>query len=264
MIPYFFWNAIHIGPLTLQVWGLFVSVGALIALIIAQKIGRTHNLSKETILDLFFWLLVSGLIVGRLFYVIFYNPLFFLQNPLEIFMVWHGGASSLGGWVGAGIAAYIYCKMHKLNLVNFLGYADVLALGLWAGWAIGRIGCFLIHDHIGVLSNSFLAVAYPGGARLDLGLSESILAAIIFIIFILLYKKIIHQPGRILAYSFMIYSAARFALDFFRATDIEGFDVRYALLTPAQWGMLILFGGLTIWLIRDKISQRKKISGRVA
>lgn len=264
MIPYFFWNTVHIGPLTLQVWGLFVSVGALVALFVAQKIARTQKLSNVIILDLFFWLLLSGLIGGRLFYVLFYNPILFWQNPSEIFMIWHGGASSLGGWFGAGVAAFIYSKAHKLTLANFLVYADVLALGLWLGWAIGRLGCFMIHDHVGVLSNSFLAVAYPAGARLDLGLLESLLSLSIFIIFISSYTRIIQRHGRVLAYSFMIYSAVRFILDFFRASDLADSDARFAWLTPAQWGLLVLFIGLTSCVIWDKIRQHKKLSGRVA
>ena len=256
MIPYFFWNTIHLGPLTLQVWGLFVSAGALAALFIAQKIARTQNLSKDIILDLFFWLLLCGLIGGRVFYVVFYDPIFFAQNPWEILMVWHGGASSLGGWFGASLAAYLYCRINKIKWRVFLQYADVLALGLWLGWAIGRLGCFMIHDHIGVLSSSFLAVAFPSGARLDLGLMESLLALVVFIIFISLYKKIIHWPGRVFMYSFILYSTIRFFMDFWRANDISGADIRYALLTPAQWGMITIITVLTFLLLCDKIRQR--------
>ncbi len=264
MIPYFFLNTINIGPVTLQVWGLFVSAGALAALVIARKIARTQNLSDDAILDLFFWILLSGLIGGRLFYVLFYNPLFFLQNPSEIFMIWHGGASSLGGFFGAGIAAFIYSRFRKWNLANFLAYGDVLVLGLWLGWGIGRLGCFMIHDHIGILSGSFLSVAFPGGARLDLGLLESLLSFTIFLIFILLRKKCIHQPGHVLAYSFLMYSVVRFNLDFFRAYDLTVSDVRFAMLTPAQWGMIALFILLTSGLIWDRIRRHKNISGRVA
>ena len=264
MIPFFEFSSISLGPLTIQVWGLLVSLGALLALLIAVKFGKKFTIPKEIILDLFVWGLIGGLIGARIFFIIFYQPLLFIQEPIEIIKIWNGGASSLGAIVGAILSFAIYFKVKKISWKDAVKYLDILAFAFWPGWAIGRIGCFLIHDHIGRLSNFFLAVNFPFGSRHDLGLYESLLALVVFIISLFLYKKWVRFPGRLVIYTFLIYAPIRFLLDFLRADDLLVTDARYAALTPMQWGIIAYLAGLTFWYIYAKITQRKNISGRVA
>lgn len=263
MIPYFFRNTISAGPLTFQVWGLFVSLGALLALILFLHLAKKRGLARDFVYDLFVWLLVGGILGARIVHVLFYEPAYYYTHPAEIAAFWQGGASSLGGFLGAAAALWILIKIKKLSWREILPYADLAGVVLWLGWAIGRLGCFMIHDHPGILTNNFLAVNFPGGARLDLGLFESIVSLSIFIIVYFGYKKWHGQPGMTLAVGFWLYSFIRFFMDFLRAQDLLMADVRYAGLTPAQWGMALLFVTLTSWLMRAKI-QRKKSSGEVA
>jgi len=131
-----------------------------------------------------------------------------------------------------------------------------MAVGLWLGWGIGRVGCFLIHDHPGTLSHFMLAVKYPGGARFDLGLMESILGFLLFGIFALLFSRLTKiRSGLVVGWSVACYAVARFFLDFLRATDLPGSDVRYGGLTPAQWGMLTVVAVLTFKLIYDRMGR---------
>ncbi|MDD2758357.1 MAG: prolipoprotein diacylglyceryl transferase [Patescibacteria group bacterium] len=264
MIPYFEFHTINLGPLTIQVWGLLVSLGALTTLWLSRRWAKKMALSSDIILDIFAWGLVGGLAGARIFYVIFYEPAFFLAQPTEIFKVWHGGASSLGALLGAAVAIWAVARAKKIKLKDFLPYLDIMTLAMWPGWAIGRVGCFLIHDHPGRLSDFFLTVNFPAGARHDLGLYESLLALFIFVVCLIFYKKFLQHPGRLFVVSFLIYAVARFALDFLRATDLLGADIRYASLTPAQWGMAVLFLGLTFALLKSKIGKQKNTSGEVA
>lgn len=264
MIPYFQANAFAFGPLTIQVWGLFVSLGILSALILAYKISRKYFLAEQVILDLGVWSIVGGLLMARVFHVVFYAQEYYLLHPSEVVYFWQGGASSLGGFVGAIMAIYIFAKIKNFNLKELWPYFDVMALSLWLGWAVGRIGCFMIHDHPGKLTDSFFAINFPDGARYDLGLFDSLLAWFIFMVFALLFKKLIKiRWGLVTQLSFMVYAFVRFCLDFLRATDVEQADARYLLLTPAQWGMIVIFLGLTLWLVLDSIKRRKNI-GEVA
>ncbi len=264
MIPYYQANAFQIGPLTIQVWGLFVSLGILAGLYLAYKISRRYFLAEQVILDLGVWGVVGGLFMARVFHVIFYAPEYYLLNPSEIIYFWQGGASSLGGFVGAIFAIYIFSKVKNFSLKELWPYLDVMSLSLWLGWAIGRIGCFMIHDHPGKLTNSFFAVNFPAGARYDLGLFDSLLGLFLFIVFAVLFRKLVKvRWGLVTQISFMMYALVRFWLDFLRATDVEQADARYWILTPAQWGMVVIFVGLTSWLIFDSIKRRKNI-GEVA
>ncbi|TSC85080.1 MAG: Prolipoprotein diacylglyceryl transferase [Parcubacteria group bacterium Gr01-1014_13] len=263
MIPFFQFDFIHLGPVVIHVWGLLVALGIIAGITFAYFLSKKYLLSGEVILDMGIWALVGAFIMARVFYVVFYNPAYFVANPMETIKLWHGGASSLGGFVGAGLSLWLFAKKRHFTFKELLPYFDIGALGFWLGWGIGRIGCFLIHDHPGTLTHFILGVKFPDGARFDLGLMESILGFILFITFYLLFKKLIKiRFGLVAGYSVASYAVARFFLDFLRATpDFPGGDVRYSALTPAQWGMLAVLVGLTSVLV---LSKMKRTNGEVA
>ena len=258
MIPYFQYNLIMIGPIPIQVWGLFVSLGLLTAVIFSYKMSRKYLLSGEVMIDIAVWSLVGGLVGARLFHVVFYEPVYYVQHLVDVLKFWQGGASSLGGFVGAIIAVYIFVRIRKFTLKEFLPYLDISVLSLWLGWGIGRIGCFMIHDHTGVATDFFLGVNFAGGVRHDMGLYESILGFSLFIIYFIFFKKLVKiHWGLVTILSFIDYAIVRFLFDFLRAgDDTSGGDIRYFNLTPAQWGMIAMFigsTGLFVWgIIRRK------------
>jgi phosphatidylglycerol:prolipoprotein diacylglycerol transferase len=258
MIPFFQVNIILLGPLTIQVWGLFVSLGIVVGIVLARILARKVFISSAIVVDLGIWALVGGIVGARLGHIFFYEPVYYLYHLKEVFFVWRGGASSLGGFLGAFVALFIFAWKRSFSWKEMLPYFDVLTLSLWLSWGIGRIGCFMIHDHIGRLSNFWLAVNFPEGARFDLGLLESILAFIIFVVFVFLFKKLIKlRWGLVFIYSLITFAVFRFGLDFLRADDVVTSDVRYWFLTPMQWGILVVLIELTVGKIYSKISARK-------
>lgn len=209
-------------------------------------------------MDLAMWALVAGFIGARFFHVVFYGADYYVAHPLDVFKVWQGGMSSLGGFVGAGIGLWLFAKKRHFSWKEFVPYCDVAAVSLWLGWGIGRLGCFLIHDHPGTLSSFVGAVKFPTGVRHDLGLYDSLVAFLLFAIFVLLFPRFVKKGwGYVMQYSVLCYAVARFFLDFLRASDLPGSDVRYAHLTPAQWGMLIFALCLTFLLIYGNILRAK-------
>lgn len=263
MLPYFEWHQINLGPITIQIWGLLVALGFMCAIAWSYWLARKYFLSEQVILDMALWAIMGGFVFARLFFVFFYSLDYFYQYPIDIFKIWLGGASSFGGFFGAGIAIYFFAKLRHFSWKELSPYIDITAFGLWLGWGVGRIGCFLIHDHPGRLSDFWLAVNFPAGARHDLGLYDSLLAFGIFIFLLLFFKKIVKRGwGSIVFLTFGIYAFVRFWLDFLRARDLPVIDVRYWYLTPMQWGILLGFGLLTFWLLWRKIGQSK--NGRIA
>jgi len=234
-----------------------VSLGLVAAIILAYKLSQKYILSEVVMLDLATWAVIGAFIMARVFHVVFYEPYYYVLHPAEIIKFWNGGASSLGGFVGALMAVWIFAKIKKFSWRELLPYFDVAAVSLWLGWGIGRIGCYMINDHPGKLTNFFLAVNYPGGARFDLGLMDSILGFGLFIIFFVLFKKLVKiRWGLAAGLSFLGYAVVRFFLDFLRASDLPGADVRYFYLTPAQWGMIAVVIGLTLALFWHKIKRK--------
>src|SRR5437764_737218 len=106
---------------------------------------------------------------------------------------------------------------------------DIMAFVFPFAWIFGRLGCALAHDHIGIPSDSFLAVRFPDGPRFDLGLLELLATIAIATIFAGLDRR--RRPtGLYLALFFALYGPVRFALDALRTGD-----ERYLGWTPGQF-----------------------------
>jgi phosphatidylglycerol:prolipoprotein diacylglycerol transferase len=237
MIPYFSWQTVMLGPIPLHVWGLFVALGAMAATLLARRAAKKRGLSPDHITDLVTHVLICAFIGARLAHVFFYNPSPFLDDPWEVFRVWHGGFASFGGFAGAAIAIALFIRKHGADTFVVM---DTLAEAFPLGWAIGRVGCFLIHDHPGTLSHSFLTVQYPGGSRFDLGLIEVLTGLFVEVLLLLSLRFLPRRgvPSTVVIFSYLF---IRFWTDFLRASDLPGSDVRYwPGLTPAQIGICLL------------------------
>jgi phosphatidylglycerol:prolipoprotein diacylglycerol transferase len=237
MIPYFTLQTIPLGPLNLQAWGLFVALGIAVSLWIGHRYARRHGLDPSRFLDLGAWALIAGVVGSRLVYVLVYEPGYYWSDPLAAIRVWDGGLSWFGGVLGAALAMWLFAKRERLPLMPYLNAA---AYALPFGYAIGRIGCFLIHDHIGVTVEScpacsVLAVDFPGAAKLDMGLIHSILGAVIGSVFLAIERQAKGRPRPYLFLLMLIYGASRFFLDFLRYWDAPFAETRYRKLTPAQY-----------------------------
>lgn len=248
MIPLIESHTFTILGVTFQTWGTFVALGYALATYVAWKRAKHSGLDPQKILDLAFWIFVGAFVGARLFHVLFYDPSFYLAHPWDAIDPRKPGFSIFGGFIGAALAFFPYVRKHTLDV---LAYADAIVWGVPWGCGVGRIGCFLIHDHPGTLTHFILGVKYPDGSvRHDLGLYLSLLGFALGGIFLWLNRKERH-PGFWLA-TFMIFEGvARFGLDFLRVADST-----YLGLTPAQYlSVPLFFGG--IWLMRRTKGQKR-------
>ncbi len=243
MIPYFQFTTLSIGPITIQVWGLLVALGIFVGAWAAARFAKERGQDEKLVWDLAVWLIIAAFVGGRLVHVI-YEPAAYLQDPIELVRLWHGGFSVMGGFLGAALVGVWYLKRKKKNVLE---YADTLLFGLPLGLFVGRIGCLLIHDHPGVFSDFFLAVRFPEGARLDHGLLLSLNGLVLFLVFLWMRKRSVGL-GMYTAVFLLWYGVVRFGLDFFRATDGVIVDTRYLGLTPAQYfAIVMVLLGVLVW-----------------
>ncbi len=241
MIPYIEWHAFQVFGVTFQVWGMFVAVAFIVATAIAARRAKTQGLNPRHVWDVAAWIFIAAFIGARLVHVMFYEPAFALAHPWSIIDPRLPGFAIYGGFIGAVVAFVWYMRRHKLDL---LSYADALAWGLPWGCGIGRIGCFLIHDHPGTLTSFVLGVKYPDGSvHHDLGLYLSIVGFAIGLIFLIFRRRHL-PPGFFVAAFFVLDATARLWLDFYRLAD-----TRYASLTPTQWISIPLILGGGYWLL---------------
>lgn len=234
LIPYLELPRIHLGPLTLQLFGLFAALGVFVGVRVASRAAAARGLEGRTILDFSIWGVVCGILFGHLVHLVAYHPEE-LRDPRRIFQPWEG-LSSYGGLLGGILAALVWFRVHRIRLAD---YGDALALGIAPGWAIARLGCFAVHDHPGVLTGFPLAVRFPGGARHDLGLYEALVLFAIAGAIRFLWRRRLLQ-GRLLAVLALLYAVPRFFLDLLRARDVPYADARYLGLTPAQYASVLL------------------------
>ncbi|MEI7741728.1 MAG: prolipoprotein diacylglyceryl transferase family protein [bacterium] len=242
MLPYYSYTEFPVGPLTIHVWGLFVAFACLAAIFVTKKVARMVNLNTAIIEARTFWILIASFIGAKIGYFILYAQ---EKYWFEILKVWEGGWSSMGGIAGGVVMGLAYAKKKMYGCSTWRA-ADVMTVSFPLGFALGRLGCASIHDHIGKLSSFWLAIQFPGGSRHDLGLYEAILLFIFSAIFYTLLPKILKHEGlsaRIVATG---YAVIRFPLDFLRAEDILGADARYFSLTAAQYACVIMV--VLVWL----------------
>ena len=104
---------------------------------------QSAPLTKEQIDELLTWIILGVILGGRLGFVLFYKPAHFLANPLEIPMVWQGGMSFHGGFLGVVVAGLVFCQRHRIPL---LAMADLLALATPPGLLLGRLANFINNE----------------------------------------------------------------------------------------------------------------------
>lgn len=227
MIPWIESQVYFLGPVPLRTWGTFVALGFVLGTYIAARRARRMQLDEQVIWNLSFWLFIGAFIGARVFHVLVYDPAYYIAHPFAAIDPREPGFAMYGGLIGAAIVFFWTMFRRKLHALE---YADTLIWGVPWGCGVGRIGCFLIHDHPGTLSNFALAVKYPDGqTRHDLGLYLSLVGFAIGLLFLLLHRK--HRPPGFFIGAFLVFDGlSRVWLDFYRVGD-----VRYALFTPTQW-----------------------------
>ncbi|MBS3172645.1 prolipoprotein diacylglyceryl transferase [Candidatus Woesearchaeota archaeon] len=245
-----------ISPVALQVlglqikwYGIIMAIGFILGLFISIKLAKKRNISKETIEDLFIYLIPGSIIGARLAAVILdYN--YYITKPLEIFAVWHGGMAFHGGLIGAVLASLYFCK--KKN-IKFYEIADIIVIPLALGLTLGRIGNFINQEFYGTLTNLPWGVYFDNveGKRHPTQIYEAIKNLFIFIVLLFLYKFKKLKKGIIFWLFISLYSLLRFLIEFTKD------QTRYYNLTYGQLISIPLFI-LSIFMIY-KIGKKTNI-----
>lgn len=195
--------------------------------------NNTPVMTPAQIEDLLTWVILGVILGGRLGYVLFYQPGYYLQNPLEILYIWQGGMAFHGGLVGVIVAGLIYTKRYNIHK---LSAADAMALGVPAGLLLGRMANFINAELWGRQTDLPWGVAFPTQAaqycpdviglcaRHPSQLYEAALEGLLLggILLWLAWRKNAYKtPGLIAGTFFAGYGIARFAVEFVRQPDAQ-------------------------------------------
>lgn len=147
---------LKIGSFELHYYGLMYAIAFLVGIYIAKKMAKERNFDEKIIDDYAFVAIISGLIGGRIYYVLF-NLDYYLANLSEIPAVWHGGMAIHGGIIGGIIGTLIYGKFKKINPLVLGDYA---AAPFILGQAIGRFGNLMNGEIHGVPTFTPLSIIF--------------------------------------------------------------------------------------------------------
>ncbi|HLG23730.1 MAG TPA: prolipoprotein diacylglyceryl transferase [Candidatus Nanoarchaeia archaeon] len=217
---------LQIGPLQVRYYGLFYALGFVITYFMVYYLAKRKQIkfSKDDAADLIIYLLFGIVIGSRIVYVVFYNPVYYMSNFLEIFALWHGGLSFHGGLIGGITATYLFSKKKKMH---FYDLADLIVMPAALALALGRIGNFINAELYGRITNVSWCIDYsknkymseiPEGCRHPSQIYESLKNIFIFItLWFIKDKKL---PRGFLFWAFVaMYGLLRTALEFFRQPD---------------------------------------------
>ncbi|MHA7887895.1 prolipoprotein diacylglyceryl transferase [Roseicyclus sp.] len=226
---------------------------------------------------------VLGVILGgRLGYVLFYQPGYYLQNPAEILMVWQGGMAFHGGLIGVAVAAFIFCRMNK---VPPLQVADAMSMVVPIGLGLGRLSNFINGELWGRPTDVSWGVIFPGPAAQDcpgpvgivatelgqmcarhpsqlyqVALEGLVLGAVM--LWLAWRRGWLKTPGALTGMFFTIYGLARFAVEFVRQPDAQfvgpenpiGFAIALSPSVGLTMGQLLSLPmiALGLWLVASR------------
>lgn len=235
---------ISFGPIHIYFFGVAVAVGIAIGTIFAINEAKKRYINSETIIDLVLISIISGVVGARLFYIVFYNPSIYFNNPSEIFKIYEGGLSIHGGIFTAIASGYIYTIKKKKS---FLKLADIIVTALPLAQGIGRVGC----DVFGKPMTNIMpwGINYGGQILHPAQVYEFILD---YILFMLLWRRSYNKKfdGEIFAIYLISFPIIRGVVEFFRVNPIiwGPFSISHLL------SLILIIIGIVVYKVLSKNS----------
>ena len=245
---------IDFGFIVIRWYSLAYIFGLLLGWYLCKKIFISDDEFKQKF-DHYITYLILGIIIGgRLGYVIFYNPGYFISNPIDIFKIWEGGMSFHGALIGIVLGTYLFSIKKNLSTLFLL---DIIACVSPIGIFLGRIANFINGELVGKISNVPWSVIFPSidmMPRHPSQLYEALLEGLIlFVILRILINKNNYVTGTC-SYVFLIcYGVFRVFSEFFREPDSHiGYLFNIFSMGTLLSLIMILFGFIIFNFLRKK------------
>ena len=229
--------AIAVGPLAVRWYGLMYLIGFGIAFLLARsriKRGMSGNISYTVFDDLFFFCVLGVVLGGRLGYVLFYKPGYYISHPLEILAVWQGGMAFHGGFLGVILAMVYIARKHR---IRWLAITDFIAPLVPPALAAGRLGNFINGELWGRTTDAAWGMVFRGAGALPRHpsqLYQFALEGVLLFLILWLYSAKPRPTGAVSAMFLIGYGVLRFAAEFFREPD-DFLGLLAFSLSMGQW-----------------------------
>lgn len=266
----------EIGAIKITWFGVMLATGFFSAYIswifIGKRIGRDSNFAA----DLLLWIMISGILGARVAYI-FANFSYFMEKPMEMFMIMEGGLVYYGGLIGGGLGLYVFSRRRKMEFRSVL---DFVITAVPIAHCFGRIGCFINGCCHGTLAKGSLGVTYPHLSQpwrrhIDLGffhrferirslpvhpvqLYEAVFNLLLFGLMLYVYPRYRDRPGKTLGAYLMLYPTGRLCFELLRG------DNRHVALGPLSlaqtMSILLLVSGIVVFVTAARKNESSKES----
>ena len=250
MEPIIVWNAnpelIRFGSIAIRWYGLLFATAFLLGTVIISRIFKAENKPQETVDRLLLYMLLAIVLGSRLGEVIFYNPSFYFNNPIEIFKIWKGGLASHGALIGVLLGILIYVK--RTPDQPFLWVMDRLMIAVASGGALIRIGNFFNSEIIGKPTQGNWGIIFrriDNIPRHPAQLYESLTYFAIFIVLVILYRTVdtTQKQGLLFGIFLSVGFTARFFIEFIKEHQVQ-FEAGWTLNMGQRLSLPVIFLGL--------------------
>lgn len=253
--------AFEVGPLAIRWYALSYITGILLAWVYCRRLTRLppQAMNPAAFDDFMAWAVLGIVLGGRLGYILFYRPHFYLAEPLEILKIWQGGMSFHGGFIGVLLAMLLFARKRGLP---YLALTDIVGAAAPIGLFLGRIANFVNGELYGRVTDAEAvpwAMAFPGGGpqpRHPSQLYEAGLEGLVLFVILLWMVRLGALKYRgLISGAFMLgYGMARFIVEYFREPD-QGIALAPTLFSMGQLlstPMILLGAALLFWAARSR------------
>lgn len=210
---------LKLGPFSLRWYGLLFALAFVFGYVILSKIYKKEKKSLEDLEQLSIYVILGTVIGARLGHCLFYDPAYYLTNPVEILKVWRGGLASHGAAIGILTAIYLFSKKKKDQ--NIIWILDRLIIVVALGGAFIRLGNLFNSEIIGKATDlpwAFVFVRVDEIPRHPTQLYESLFYFLSFIILYFIYQKksVTLKPGFLFGLFLILIFGFRFFIEFLK------------------------------------------------
>ena len=258
--------AITLGPLQIRWYGISYLVGIILAWwLLNKRAEKDFRWTPNHVADLIFYATLGIIVGGRLGSVLFYNLPYYLDHPIEIFMINRGGMSFHGGLIGVLFAAWYFGKKSKKG---FFTVSDFLAPVVPVGLFFGRIANFINGELWGAPSTLPWAMVFPdpragGIPRHPSQLYEALLEGVLLFIILWLFSAK-EKPKMAVSGLFLLgYGIFRSAVEFVREPDSNLGYLAFDWLTMGQLlSIPMIIAGIILLVLAYKNAKKQKPRSR--
>ncbi|MGH7505153.1 MAG: prolipoprotein diacylglyceryl transferase [Longimicrobiales bacterium] len=270
----------RIGDFVVTTFGLMMFLSFVSAAMVCGRQLERYGYPRELAWDVLAWVAIGGIVGAKIYYLaLHWQDL--AADPLGE-LTSRGGLVWYGGLLGGVLAYYLQIRKKKLPVALMF---DATAPALALAYAVGRMGCFLVGDDYGMMTDSWVGIAFPEGSPPSTAgylrsLGQEIPTTIpndqvvpvhptqlyeigaALVMFGILWKvggRRLRQ-GQLFALYMMLYGIERFGIEFVRAKSDR---ILLGLSTSSLASLLLLAAGAYLWYHR-RTAAPSPVGGRTA